>query len=156
MKFTKYMLVIIGVVIVFFSWALSGSIGKKIGRALFDIETGTKKNTQSALQQGLEKISQDLNKDLPKMLNEYLRMDEVQTNTSELTVTHYATYAQHSLLDTDFSFLNKNLPKLVNQLCQSKNAYWAMSLGVKYVYIYRDKDGKLIGNPFIIRVSDCK
>ena len=90
------------------------------------------------------------------MGNQYLRMDKVQADTSALTMTYYNTYVQHSLSDTDFSFMNENLPKIVNQLCSGKNSSWIMSHGVRYIFIYRDKDGKLIGKPFVVSKSNCK
>jgi len=131
----------------------SGYIGKDTARSIYTPSQATTQNNETRVQQGLIKAAEEINKTTPQMLSDSLRLDKAEENITDLSLTYYATFINLSSKDSDFSFLQDNLPKAISFTCSEMK--WTISRGASYIHVYRGSDGIEVAK-FLINKSDCK
>ncbi len=139
--------------IAFFLFAiLAGSLGDKIGRdAVKNFESGYR---DGALHEGLKKISDDVNRDLPKIIDRDTRLDTTFISSSPMRLTYSYTLTNHNSKDIDWeSTSERKRPLMKETVCHDMK--WHIENKVEVAYQFRGKDGVPIG-VIVIRPNDCK
>jgi hypothetical protein len=121
---------------------------------LFDRLASTPKDSSMTIDAVLERLSEQQNKNLPKMVGEDIRFDKVAVSSGKHLSRHYTMLNNQSPEENKKEF-NKNIsPALKNQICEDKNLQVFFKHGVSVSYKYRDKEGADVGN-VEVTPSDC-
>jgi len=142
-------------VIMFIIWMFVGTVGSDLAKSIFNPPAPVTKDNNGFIQQKLIIAAQEANKNTPQMLNDSTRMEKVEANTSNLTLTYYITYINLTSNDTDFAFIQKQVPDLTNFACNNEDMKRAMSQGVSYIYALSESNGNEI-TKVKISETNCK
>ena len=153
-KFAKYLLYAgmgLAALVVF---ALSGQIGKFVGRTVGEttVENYQEGKQEAFLEKGQAMAAEEIRKQLP------MRIDEITTLQSVLSagkalIYNYRMSLKKSDLDTN-EFIAKMTENLAHNVCQQKQMRNILNLGGNYKYVYMGADGLLIGD-ITITLADC-
>ncbi|EGQ7649823.1 TPA: DUF2569 domain-containing protein [Vibrio alginolyticus] len=101
----------------------------------------------------LNQLTNDMNRELPIMLDSETKLDAVYTESNNLQYRY--SLVNYSVSDIDANALNKNMrPSLLQTACSNSATLTFMQEGVIVSYTYYDKLGKLITS-IQINSSDC-
>jgi hypothetical protein len=139
---------VIGLLIVI---AFAGAIGKNIGRST--AKEYEKEKLDVAIEKELIKTSQQINKQLPMMVDSETRLDT--TICTGKNVAYKYTMINLSEKDLDINaFIKEIKPMLLKNQCSNENMVKMLKIGVQYSYMYQDRNGTLV-TAININKNDC-
>ena len=152
---SKKLLSVLGVIIALIVWAISGQIGREIGKkAASSPSKPSQQEVKAKLIEGLKEAADQLTPQLPMMLDEDTRLDRSTIGPGARAVYHH-TFPKYSSSDIDSNQLLTNLqPEIMSKVCASKDTKKFLQYGGIYVYIYSGNDGLEISR-FEIDRNDC-
>ena len=150
----KKLLSIIGVIVALIVWAISGQIGREVGKAAFSPSELSQQEIEAKLIEGLEEAARQINQSTPTMIDEDTRMDKVTVGPG-VRVTYHYTFPRYSSRDVDTDWLRQNLhPVVMKNVCNNKDMKLSIQYGATYAYSYSGNDGLRISS-FTIDRNDC-
>jgi len=124
----------------FILWALSGEIGRFVGRSA--IEGYYEGERQGLVEKGQEIAAKELRKQLPVQVDERTILQNVLSVGKTLQY-HYRM--QMTKGDIDYHNFHRDMSgKLKNYVCLEKNMRFTLDNGGAFKYIYTGSDGLLI------------
>lgn len=102
----------------------------------------------------LEKISEQENTTLPKMVNETVRFDKVAAQPGKRFVRQYTLLNNLSIGANKRQFAESMLPTLKSVMCSDKSLTMYFKYGVSVIQQYQSQDGQEIGSIQVVP-SDC-
>ena len=141
-------------VVLLFVWAISGQIGRYVGRQVASpvVDYYKTDRVEAMLPELMKEAEKEIRKKLPIKVDEQTTIVEVSIRGSTLIYHHVLNLAAKEL------DLNEVMPRMNKQIknvaCNQKSMRWAMENGVSYTYSYKDKYNKFI-TEFNVHISDC-
>lgn len=106
-----------------------------------------------SIEEKLVQLANEMNKNLPKMLDSETTLDTVYTYSGNLQYRY--SLVNYSASDIDDNVLHKNMrPSLVEAACSNSTTASFMKEGVSVSYTYFDKSGEYITS-INVKHSDC-
>ncbi|WOX49080.1 DUF2569 family protein [Aeromonas sp. XH] len=106
-----------------------------------------------SIEEKLVRLANEMNKNLPKMLDSETTLDTVYTYSGNLQYRY--SLVNYSASDIDANVLHENMrPSLVEAACSNSTTASFMQEGVSVSYIYFDKSGEYITS-INVKNSDC-
>ncbi|UNP89072.1 DUF2569 domain-containing protein [Aeromonas encheleia] len=106
-----------------------------------------------SIEEKLVRLANEMNKNLPKMLNSETTLDTVYTYSGNLQYRY--SLVNYSASDIDINVLHKNMrPSLVEAACSNSTTASFMQEGIDVSYTYFDKSGEYITS-IKVKHSDC-
>lgn len=93
-------------------WAISGQIGREVGKAAFSPSEPSQQEIEAKLTEGLEEAARQVNQKTPTMVDEDTRMDKATVGQG-VRVTYHYTFPRYSSRDIDPAWLRQNLRPVV-------------------------------------------
>lgn len=144
-------------VLAFIAVAVAGSIGKLIGETTSgSVASATPKqqDVEVLVIEGFAKAAAQINRTLPKMIDEDTRLDKVTVGPGARTVYHYSS-PKHTSRDFDGALLRATLrPDTMLKVCAAREMKKSLQYGGVYAYSYSGNDGIKIVE-FEIDRNDC-
>ena len=148
------LLAIIGVIVALVIWAISGQIGREVGKAVFSPSEPTQQEMEAKLIEGLEEAARQINQNTPTMVDEDTRMDKASVGPGARVTYHY-TFPGYSSREIDPTWLRQNLrPAVMQNVCNDNDMKLSLQYGATYAYSYSGNDGLPVSN-FAIDRNDC-
>lgn len=139
---------VIGLLIVV---AFAGAIGKNIGKST--VKNYEQGKLEGAIEETLIATSQQINKQLPMMIDSETRLD-----TTMCAGKHVAyKYTMINLTEKDIdkiAFTNEIKTMLMKNQCSNENMIKMLKMGVQCNYMYQDRNGILLAT-ININKSHC-
>ncbi|GAD90716.1 hypothetical protein VHA01S_054_00100 [Vibrio halioticoli NBRC 102217] len=140
---------VLGVIVI---TIFAGGIGKVIGKLETDNFFDGEHDAQ--IESGLKQISEEVNKQLPMMIDAETRLDT--TFAIKRKVVYKYTLVKYEAKDIDSSIFQNNMwPQLINNYCTSKEMSFFVKNNIEATYSYYGKNGKQLSN-IKIDNSQCK
>lgn len=127
--------------------------GGLIGVVLYfgaGVLAGYQQAEKDAIQQAVEKS----NDQLPKMINEFTRMDSASIDQESNEYTLYLSLMDTLRSDADIKYMNQQFEENKPASCNSEQFNLFFSEGYSINLVYNDKNGELI-KTYTIAPSDC-
>jgi len=103
----------------------------------------------------VEAAVEEVNKALPKMLDEETRIDMISIDTSLYNYYFYMTVINQLLSEIDVGYMDKRYKEVMIPLECSKNELQYFLLeGYSFNYVYKDKSGKPV-RTYVLKSDDC-
>ncbi len=116
----KKLLSVIGVIVALLIWAVSGQVGREVGKAAFERSPTTEKEIQNTLAQALEEAAKQINAKTPIMIDAETRMDKATVGPGALLTYHY-TFPNYAANQLDPNWVQTDLRKVVKDgVCANK------------------------------------
>lgn len=107
---------------------------------------------KKTIEESLLDESEKLNKELPKMVSEFLEETTVSVSGKEVTVSYRSTdnfaVITQSLLDREFK------KRKIDEVCNVKSYRYYLEKGATFILKYYNNNGRL-GGTIIVKLSDC-
>jgi heme/copper-type cytochrome/quinol oxidase subunit 1 len=114
-------------------------------------DTTSSKNKVETLESALVSASNEMNKDLPAMVDKVTQMTSTSASGNELSFS-YKILTDSKITQAD---LDNSLRKgATNQACTTPETKELLNAGAKFVYLYYDNSGQYIGK-MSLSASDC-
>jgi hypothetical protein len=137
----KKLLSALGLITILLVGEIGGNIGKIIGKAAFAPSKPNEQQVEKKLIEGLTIAANQLNQQLPMMVDEYTRLDRATVGPGASSVYHY-TFPKITSKEIDSNWLHTNLrPAITMKVCSSKEMEMSLRYGAIYVYSYSGSDG---------------
>ena len=137
--------------------ATAGSIGKLIGETSSGsvaLATPKQQDVEAMVVEGFAKAAAQINRTLPKMIDEDTRVDNVTVGPGARMVYHY-TFPKYVSRDIDATWLSTTLrPDTMLKVCASREMKKSLQYGGVYAYSYSGNDRIKIAE-FEIGRDDC-
>ncbi len=129
---------VIGLLIII---ALASAIGKNIGKsAVKNYEQG---KIDGAIEEALLEASQQINKQLPMMVDSETRLDVTMCAGKHVAYKYTMINVSETEIDK-IDFENKIKAQLVKNQCSNENTIKMLKMDVRYNYTYLDRNGILL------------
>lgn len=132
------------------AWALSGEIGRFVGKSA--VESYQEGKQQGVIEKAAEMAAVELRKQLPIQIDEITTLQTV-VSAGKTLIYHHRLSLKKSDVDIDY-FIAKMRENLKNNVCQQKQMKSILDKGGNYAYSYLSADGLFIGE-ITITSSDC-
>lgn len=144
----------LGFVVILIAMAISGQIGKEVGRFAFTPKKPNQQDIDAELFQQMKEAARQLNKNTPMMVDSNTRMDSATVGPG-LRITYHYTFPAFSSRDLKPSLLRSNLQPTVRQnVCKNSDMKLSLEYGATYRYSYSGNDGAHIYT-FELNGNDC-
>jgi hypothetical protein len=144
----------LGIISIFLIGEIGGGIGKIIGKAAFAPSNPNEQQVEKKLIEGLTIAANQLNQQLPIMVDEDTRLDRATVGPGARSVYHY-TFPNITSKEIDSNWLYTNLrPAITRKVCSSKDMEMSLRYGATYIYSYSGSDGNEIAR-FEIDRNGC-
>jgi hypothetical protein len=146
----KILIYVAGGVLLFGLWALSGQIGRFIGRSA--VENFSQGRQEGAVEKAMELAVHELRKQLPMQVDEATTLQNIPPAGKA-----FIYYYRLSYVKDDTSIANFHDPmkrNVISNVCQQKDMRHMMNMGVDYRYVYMSADGLLV-DEITTRATDC-
>ena len=131
-------------------WALSGEIGRFIGRSA--IEGYNQGKQEGAVERAVKHAVHELRNQLPMQVDEATTLLRVASAGKALIYHYRLSSAKRDMDLTHFHAIMAS--DLISNVCQHEDMRYMMEMGANYRYVYMSADGLLI-DEITIRASDC-
>ncbi len=131
-------------------WALSGQIGRFVGKSA--IENYQQGKMQGAVEKAQEMAAEQIRKQLPIQVDEGTTLYNVMVSGKTL-IYQYRMKRYKNRIDLD-SFHSEMVAMLKHNVCNEKGMRWGIDNGGSFVYYYIGLDGLLI-DEITINSSSC-
>lgn len=131
-------------------WALSGQIGRFVGKSA--IENYQQGKMQGAVEKAQEIAAEQIRKQLPIQVDEVTTLYNVMVSGRAL-IYQYRMKRYKDRIDLD-NFHSEMLAMLKYNVCNEKGMRWGIDNGGSFVYYYIGLDGLLI-DEITINSSSC-
>ena len=150
----KTLLSVVGVIVALIVWAVSGQIGRDVGKAAFAPSKPTQKEIEAKLIEGFEEAARQVNASAPTMIDDGTRMDKATVGPGALVTNHY-TFLKYSSQEIDPIWIHQELlPVVKSNVCASKDMKPSLQYGGVYAFSYSGNDGIKIVS-FQVNRNDC-
>jgi hypothetical protein len=146
----KILVSVTGGVVLFGLWALSGQIGRFIGRSA--VESFYQGKEDGVVEKAMELAVHDLRNQLPMQVDEATTLQNVASVGNTFIYFYHLSYVQSEINVENFHATMT--PSLTSYVCQYQDMRRMMNMGVEYRYNHMSADGLLV-DEITIRGSDC-
>ena len=134
----------------FMVWALSGEIGRFVGKSA--VESYQEGKQQGVIEKAVEMAAVELRKQLPIQIDEITTLQTV-ISVGKTLIYQYRLSRKKSDIDIDYFIENKR-ENLSSNVCQQNGMKSILDKGGKFTYSYLSSDGLYIGE-IKVTLSDC-
>jgi hypothetical protein len=146
----KIFLYVGGGIVALVLWALSGEIGRFIGRSA--MESYVQGRQEGGVEKVLELAVHEIRKQLPMQIDEATTLQNVMSVGNAFYYYYHLSYLKS---DIDAEYFREAMTRnLRSNACQHQDMRYAIDMGAEYKYIYMSADGLVI-DEITIRASDC-
>ncbi len=133
-----FFIILLGVVQI--TSAHAGQLGKDLYSGIFG----------SSVEENIAQTVKDINKALPKMISEDIRLDPASAGPGKRLTYNYTVFRENTSQS-----IKANLSKLRQDVCNSKHTAFFLSKGSTIVYIYHTPNGAELFR-LTVEPSDCR
>lgn len=105
----------------------------------------TKEYSDSEIRQMLQQIARDMNRTLPRMLDDEIRLDAVEIRGREIRYRNTLVNYRADQIDRNV-ILSKTHKRLMDSFCKGESRDVYLEHGIRVSYIYSGNDGKEIAS----------
>lgn len=131
------------------AWALSGEIGKFVGRSAVD--RYFEGQSQGAVEMAQAAAANELRAQLPMRIDDLTTLERVMSAGTTLIYQYRVDFTE-SDVDTAWYQSMKNM--LATNVCKQSDMRYALGSGARYQYSYIGNDGVMIAD-FVVTEVDC-
>jgi hypothetical protein len=147
----------LGIVALIVVMAGSGAVGKLAGKAVGNSVTSSKPtqtDVEAVLIKAFRQTADQMNAELPEMLDDETRFDKVTVGPGPRVVYHH-TLIRYRSDELSKNWVDSSLKAHVQaKVCTSADMKPSLQYGAIYTHAYYGRDGAKIGD-FDIRRADC-